>query len=40
MVTLSITQMGKGATTTWEVILFVLLGAWAILSFISWRRRK
>lgn len=40
MVTLSISHMGRGATTTWEVILIGLLVLWGILSFISWRKRK
>lgn len=40
MVTLSIAHMGEGATTVSRVILLSLLGAWAILSFIAWRKRK
>lgn len=37
---LNITNMGRVATTTWEVILIGLLVLWGILSFISWRKRK
>lgn len=40
MVTLSITHMGQGATTVSRIILLTLIGAWAILSFIKWRKSK
>lgn len=37
---LSIAHMGTGATTVSRVILLTLLGAWAVLSFIAWRKKK